>query len=47
MLRNVTTPYEPREKVLRAFLRQSLVELKRDPEEDDFPHLQTLNSQQL
>jgi hypothetical protein len=31
MLRNVTTPYEPSEKVSRAFLDESFVELKRDP----------------
>jgi reverse gyrase len=30
MLRNVTTPYEPSEKVSRAFQEQSLAELKRD-----------------
>jgi hypothetical protein len=31
MLRNVTTPYEPSEKVSRAFHDESLAELKRDP----------------
>ncbi|MNR32394.1 hypothetical protein D3C85_1499780 [compost metagenome] len=31
MLRNVTTPYEPSEKVSRAFHEQSMAELARDP----------------
>jgi hypothetical protein len=31
MLRNVTTPYEPNEKVSLAFHNQSMAELKRDP----------------
>jgi len=31
MLRCVTTPYEPSEKVSRSFKDQSLAELKRDP----------------
>jgi len=31
MLRNVTTPYKPSEKVSRAFHDQSIAELRRDP----------------
>jgi hypothetical protein len=31
MLRNVTTPYEPSEKVSRAFHEKSMAELERDP----------------
>jgi hypothetical protein len=31
MLRNVTTPYEPSEKVSRAFHEQSMAELTREP----------------
>ena len=34
MLRNVTTPYEPSEKVSRAFYEQSMAELARGPGED-------------
>jgi hypothetical protein len=34
MLRNVTTPYEPSEKVSRAFYKQSVAELARDPGDD-------------
>ncbi|WLH10353.1 hypothetical protein PSH58_15720 [Pseudomonas hefeiensis] len=31
MLRNVTTPYEPSEKVSRAFYEKSMAELSADP----------------
>ncbi|WP_458374775.1 hypothetical protein [Pseudomonas laurylsulfatiphila] len=34
MLRCVTTPYEPSEKVSRAFHEQSMAELARDPSDE-------------
>ena len=36
MLRNVTTPYEPSEKVSRALFEKSMIELKRDPGDEIF-----------
>lgn len=36
MLRSVTTPYEPSEKVSRAFYNQSMAELARDPGDEHF-----------
>jgi hypothetical protein len=37
MLRCVTTPYEPSEKVSRAFREQSMIELARDPGDEIMP----------
>ena len=34
MLRSVTTPYEPSEKVSRAFYEKSMAEIARDPGDD-------------
>ncbi len=36
MLRNVTTPYEPSEKVSRALYEKSIIELTRDPGDEIF-----------
>ena len=37
MLRSVTTPYEPSEKVSRAFYDKSMAELKADPGDEVVP----------
>jgi hypothetical protein len=37
MLRRVTTPYEPSEKVSRAFYERSMAELKADPDDEVVP----------
>jgi hypothetical protein len=36
MLRNVTTPFEPSEKVSRAFYDQSMLMIQQDPEDEVF-----------
>ena len=45
MLRNVTTPYEPSEKVSRAFFEKSMAEIAADPGDEIISPLPTLKPQ--